>query len=208
MLVNAIAAHAFGPYTTGQSGYDVSYPQCPGTSAPSGSFGIIGVNDGRPFTVNPCFGNEYSGAANSVYINAAYAKAYRGNITLGCSTGPSTAWDIGCSEAETSMNDAGARSISMWWLDVETANSWSGNRSLNQATIQGAISRLEAAGPVGVYSTSSAWGRIAGSGFVPSGVSGVWVPAPQCQGTSSFINGATVWLTQRAVNNVDVDTAC
>lgn len=118
------------------------------------------------------------------------------------------AWEIGCSEAETSITDAGGRGVSMWWLDVETANSWSGNRSVNQATIQGAITRLGAAGPVGVYSTASAWGRIAGSGFVPSGVSGVWVPAPQCQGTASFIKGATVWLTQRVANNLDVDTAC
>ncbi|HVH64221.1 MAG TPA: hypothetical protein VNA65_11545 [Candidatus Dormibacteraeota bacterium] len=207
-MLNGIAVHAFGPYASGSGGYDVSYPQCPGTSAPAGAFGIIGANDGRPFTVNPCFGNEYRGAANSVYINAAYAKAYRGNITIDCSTGPSTAWDIGCSEAETSINAVAGHNVSMWWLDVETANSWSSNRSLNQAAVQGAISRLGSAGPVGVYSTAYAWGRIAGSDFVPTGVSGVWVPAPQCSGASSFITGATVWLTQRIVNNVDVDTAC
>lgn len=209
MLLNAVAAHAFGPYTAGQSGYDISYPQCPGTSAPSGSFGIIGVNDGRPFTVNPCFGNEYSGAANSVYMNTGYARAYRSNITVGCSTGPSTAWKIGCSEAETSLNSVGGRSVSMWWLDVETANSWSsGNLTPNRDTIQGAVTRLQATGPVGIYSTPAAWDKITGTGFAPSGVSGVWMPAAQCQGTASFINGSTVWLTQRVVNNLDADTAC
>ena len=210
LVLNAIAAHAFGPYTSGQTGYDISYPQCPGTSAPNGSFGIIGVNDGRPFSTNPCFGNEYSGVANSVYINTGYAKAYRSKITSGCSAGAqSVAWAIGCSEAETSLSSVGGRSVSMWWLDVETANSWSsGNLTPNRDAIQGAISRLQAAGPVGVYSTASMWSRITGSNFVPSGASGVWVPASQCQGTPSFINGVGVWLAQKVVNNLDVDTAC
>ena len=59
LLLNAVAAHAFGPYTGGQVGYDVSYPQCPGTSAPPApngitwNFGIIGTNHGRPLTPPP-----------------------------------------------------------------------------------------------------------------------------------------------------------
>jgi hypothetical protein len=205
-----LAAHAFGPYTTGQAGYDVSYPQCPGTSAPAGSFGIIGANDGRPFTLNPCFGAEYSGVANSAYINTGYAKAYRGNITSGCSaaSGGNQAWAIGCSEAEYSLTHVNA-APSMWWLDVETANSWSsGNLAPNRSAIQGAIERLKSSGPVGVYSTASAWRRITGGSFVPSDVAGDWLPAPSCAGATAFMPGTTVWLTQVTTNNVDVDTAC
>lgn len=203
-----MAAHAFGPYTTGQTGYDVSYPQCPGTSAPAGSFGIIGVNDGRPFTLNPCFGPEFSGAANSVYINTGYAKAYRSDITSGCSaaSGGNQAWAIGCSEAEYSFNNIRV-TPSMWWLDVETANSWSsGNLAPNRSAIQGALDRLKSTGPVGVYSTASAWGRITGGKFVPSSVAGDWVAGGSC--TTPFMPGTTVWLTQSVSGGVDHDTAC
>jgi hypothetical protein len=210
LVLNMVAAHAFGPYTSGQTGYDVSYPQCPGTSAPAGSFGIIGVNDGRPFTLNPCFGTEYSGTANSVYINTGYAKAYRSSITSGCSAASAgnQAWAIGCSEAEYSLNNIHV-APSAWWLDVETANSWSsGNLAPNRSAIQGAIDRLKGSGPVGVYSTAYAWGRITGGRFAPSDVAGDWLPAASCSGATPFMPNTTVWLTQVTTNNVDVDTAC
>jgi hypothetical protein len=61
--------------------------------------------------------------------------------------------------------------------------------------------------PIGIYPTARAWSRITGKNFAPA-VDGVWVPAQQCAGTSSFIAGVQVWLTQRIVNNLDVDTAC
>lgn len=208
LILNAIAAHAFGPYTSGQVGYDVSYPQCPGTSAPSGSFGIIGANDGRPFTLNPCFGNEYGGVANSAYINTGYARAYRSNLTSGCSSGPNLAWEIGCSEAEYALGHVSV-APSMWWLDVETANSWSsGSLQPNRETIQGAVDRFKSLGPVGVYSTASAWKRITGGGFTPAGVAGDWLPAASCSSATPFMPGTKVWLAQTTTNNVDVDTAC
>jgi hypothetical protein len=210
LVLNMLVAHAFGPYSTGQAGYDISWPQCNGYSVPIGSsFGVVGVNYGRPFTSNPCFGTEYSGLANSVYINLGYAKAYRADITPACSGGASTAWDIGCSEASMSIAAVGGASPSMWWLDVETANSWSsGSLAPNRDTINGAIGTLKTRGvPVGVYSTASAWKRITGTSFAPS-VDGVWVPAGQCQGTPSFIAGAHVWLTQQASTSIDGDTAC
>src|SRR5260370_36921525 len=81
------ALAATDPYPTGLTGYDVSYPQCGGTAA-AGSFGIVGVNGGRPFTNNSCLGAEYAAApkstAPSLYINTGYTGAYRNNITAGC----------------------------------------------------------------------------------------------------------------------------
>src|SRR5579864_6452329 len=77
------------PYTQGSTGYDVSYPQC-GAAAPTGAFGIIGVNGGRPFSNNACLAAEYSAApqspAPSLYINTGYSGAYRKDITSGCAT--------------------------------------------------------------------------------------------------------------------------
>jgi hypothetical protein len=49
-----------------------------------------------------------------------------------------------------------------WWLDVETANSWRGDKSLNVATLQGAVDYLESmeVAEVGFYSTPLLWWRV------------------------------------------------
>ncbi len=50
-----------------------------------------------------------------------------------------------------------------WWLDVEVANSWRDDRSLNVAALQGAADYLESMGAeVGFYSTPRLWNRITG----------------------------------------------
>jgi len=145
-----------------------------------------------------------------VYVNTGYAKTYRSRITAGCASGGTQAWAIGCSEAEYSLNQVGGRTPSMWWLDVETANSWSsGNLQPNRDAIQGLFDRLKSTGPVGVYSTAYAWTRITGGNFVPTGgIAGDWLPAPSCTGATAFMPGTVVWLTQVTTNNVDIDTAC
>jgi len=207
------AAAATDPYVSQTTGYDVSYPQCPGTTPPTGAFGVVGVNHGRPFTVNTCVGTEYGAAPRSplpsLYMNAAYSGAYRRNITSGCSvaSGGNQAWAIGCSEAEYSLQHAAGLSAAMWWLDVETANSWSsGNVSLNQSAIQGAVDRLNQTGlPVGVYSTASMWKTITGGTFTPNGLAADWVAAGSC---STPFTSSPVWLTQSTSGGVDYDTAC
>src|ERR1700716_3615906 len=63
------------PYPRATTGYDVSYPQCPGlVVAPDGAFGIVGVNGGKAFTYNPCLSREYKAAPRppSLYINTGY----------------------------------------------------------------------------------------------------------------------------------------
>jgi hypothetical protein len=176
---------------------------------PAGAFGVVGVNGGRPFIFNNCFAREYAaGPRPSIYMNTGYASVYRKNITRGCAAGPpSTAWAIGCSEAETSLTHAGSRSPAMWWLDVEVANSWSSNNlALNRATIQGATDRLARTGlPVGVYSTMLSWGTITGGVFTPSRSSAEWVAGGSC---STPFDGAPVWLSQLTTGAFDYDTAC
>ncbi|MBA3586938.1 MAG: hypothetical protein H0W41_04780 [Chloroflexi bacterium] len=50
-----------------------------------------------------------------------------------------------------------------WWLDVEDANSWRNDRSLNVAALQGAADYLESVGAeVGFYSTPRLWNRVTG----------------------------------------------
>lgn len=214
--LTAIAASASGPYTSGTTGYDVSYPNCRATPPSGSAFGIAGVNGGRPFTTNSCFAAEYSWAATtttsgaSVYINTAYAGAYRKNITPYCAAqSRPMAWQIGCSEADTSLKDVGSRTPTMWWLDVEIGNSWSSSSvALNQEAIEGAAARLKSAGApyVGVYSTAGSWRTITGGSYTPPSADAEWVAGGSC--TTPFDKNP-VWLSQRGtVGGVDSDQAC
>lgn len=49
-----------------------------------------------------------------------------------------------------------------WWLDVETANSWQRDRTLNVAALRGAVDYLESmdVAEVGFYSTPLLWWRV------------------------------------------------
>jgi len=74
LVANQVGAMA---YTSGSTGYDISYPQC-GGRYPTGAFGIIGVNGGYPFVYyNPCLANEYNHTPNpALYINTGYDPSY------------------------------------------------------------------------------------------------------------------------------------
>ncbi len=56
-------------------GWDISFPQCAGTGIvrlpASPAIGVVGVNDGRPFTTNPCLPAQaaWAGAALHAYMN-------------------------------------------------------------------------------------------------------------------------------------------
>ena len=56
-------------------GWDVSWPQCTGSGVqalPAAStLGIVGINDGRPFTTNPCLSAEFQWAQSTALTNAA-----------------------------------------------------------------------------------------------------------------------------------------
>lgn len=65
----AITANTTPSLTQGKTGYDVSWPQCStsntsGVSYTSpGNFAIIGANDGKAYTPNPCIPAEVTAAA-------------------------------------------------------------------------------------------------------------------------------------------------
>ena len=223
---------AVSPYSG--AGYDFSYVQC-GAAAPSAQFGIVGVNAGYPFTYyNGCLAAEYNAAPAgqaSVYVNTGYDPSYTAidgrHTEQDCATASSqviattaqqAAWAVGCSEAERDVAYAasqGAVAPAAWWLDVETANSWStSDLSLNRYTIEGIVTRLRASisAPIGVYSTSYQWVVITG-GYQPA-VDATWVATGQhtlkrarsyC--TSTSFTGAPIWLVQY-VATYDHDWAC
>lgn len=246
LLPNQVGAFA---YTSATYGYDLSYPQCgppvfipPSLASPSQSwnFGVIGVDGGWPFisTLHPgnaCLGQEYQGTVSpALYINTGYAAVYTdaNHTTPQCASlsrsinGNSSqrkAWAVGCSEASRSMAYAasqGANYPAGWWLDVETANSWSSNTSLNQYTIQGLVDAIHQKSPpsvpVGIYSTAGQWTGVVGSRRL-TGVAADWVatavPAQQAPAyCSQSFTGDPVWLVQYAAQygstSFDGDYAC
>lgn len=220
-------------YTSGSTGYDISYPQC-GGAYPTGAFGIIGVNAGYPFTYyNPCLADEVSHTSNAaLYVNTGYDPAYTRvdstHSTAACVTqsgsvsgNPSqqAAWAVGCSEASRSITYATAQGVtnpSSWWLDVETANSWSStDLSLNQYTLQGVVDTLLRQSPaaVGIYSTGYQWKTIVGS-LPVSGVLADWVAtgASTSKRARAYcgtgFTGAKVWFVQYIRSGFDTDYAC
>jgi hypothetical protein len=232
-----IGAAASGTYTPHTTGYDFSYPQCPGTSSPNtgASFAIVGVNGGYPFTYyNTCLNSEWATASKTnnaaVYINTGYDPSYTSvdgrHMTQDCATrsaavaGTSSqqlAWGVGCSEAQRDVAYAGGQGVAgqtMWWLDVEIGNSWStSDLTLNQYTVNGVLANLPAATPTGVYSTPQQWAQIMGSGF-KAPVAGEWHATGQGNLKrakpycgQAGFSGAPVWLVQYGYS-YDWDYAC
>jgi hypothetical protein len=155
VLVVATATLAIAASTTipaSSTGYDISWPQCNSVFPSSPGFGIVGVNDGAPFTVNTCLARELKwamGAANPMpafYLNSGNGgprgngdwpstqtspKICRGANSVPCSydygwnAGVASYADVVQAENVDGVASPNASAIaSPWWLDVETGNAW------------------------------------------------------------------------------------
>jgi hypothetical protein len=120
-------------------------------------------------------------------------------------------------------DDAYIRGISrpseyLWWLDVETDNSWSGDSNWNRAVLEGMASFFDSIGAdVGIYSSSYQWGKIVGT--VSSSSSLYTLPswlagASTAKGAKANCSeapltaGGKVTLTQFVYNGLDYDHSC
>jgi hypothetical protein len=223
------------PYASGAIGWDASFPQCGRGSAPPGGFGIVGLNQGRPFTTNPCLTKLWNWAAAlpgaSLYVNAAYSGSFARHLGPECEgTAPASirgpterrAWEIGCQEAAYNLSIS-PELPNAWWLDVEPANSWSRHRpALNRLAIMGLAHGLRRSGrPVGLYSYSPAWERITGevgwsppdastNWLAPTSVTGAAAAAEECgrSGFSGLPVALVQWLGADAEGHHDADRAC
>ncbi|PZS19500.1 MAG: hypothetical protein DLM54_06705 [Acidimicrobiales bacterium] len=218
------------PYRAFSRGYDISWPQC-GSPYPPQPFNmaIIGINDGRSFTGNPCLSSQARWAAQgapSSYMNVnapppGPPNSHDQNGPAGkCSAANPAclAYNYGYNAAVYSVSYANASGVQghRWWLDVELVSSddtyWTSNQSVNASAIAGAIAGLQARGMnVGIYSTSYQFRLIAG-GFSPR--LPVWVggapssnPGSEC-GPSFGFGGGPVWFTQFGAGAFDGDYSC
>jgi hypothetical protein len=120
---------------------------------------------------------------------------------------------------ETSVLVPASASGYPWWLDVETANTWQSDTSMNVADLQGMVAAAHAAGvvTVGIYSTASQWSQVAGSTTSASGSLWQlpdWIPgatslaAAQVNCSLPSFTGGVVKLTQWTAGGVDQDDSC
>ena len=196
-------------------GWDISWPQC-GKAYPPGPvhFAIIGLNNGRPFTWNPCFLHQYEWAKRvekhpAIYINTAFPKPEHTEANFGpyglCAA--DDGWCRGYNYGWNLANSVVLRTAqlgitpSTYWLDVETGNYWSGDRQNNSQVIRGAIDYFKQRSmPVGIYGTPYQWSLIAGSWASPgipiwtAGAQGVDMASQRCSPAYAFAGGTVVMV--------------
>lgn len=175
------------------TGYDISWPQCGTGLPESPAYSIVGVNGGRPHTANPCFAEQLAWADRSaeaaaalpsaVYVNTA-ATGPVGSVwwpAANTAGGAAIANPYGTCDGSASaacayihgytmaandaamVADAGGTARRMYWLDVETGNSWLPDKAANTAELEGMTAFLQSAGiEVGIYSTGFQFAQIVG----------------------------------------------
>ena len=233
MVVGAVAGRLTGANADHSAnrvpGYDISWPQC-GKAQPQEpiAFAIIGINNGRPFTANPCFMQQYQWArkyeANpAVYVNTDFPRPGRveGNVgpfgTCAAADEWCRAYNYGYNAAREAHVRATGLGVTpkMWWLDVETNNYWlSGYPYYNAQVIKGAVFYYEEQGlPAGIYGTPYQWGLVAGD-YKPglpvwtAGAQGVAAAALRCSSPAYAFAGGKVALVQYYDYGFDTNYEC
>src|SRR4051794_5774940 len=205
--------------TTWTHGYDVSWPQCSGTSAhhlPSGSprYVILGLTHGAGHTANPCLADQLAwarsrGTAVGGYLVPSYpTSAQRSAAATGaygvCTTLRCRLRNDGAAQASDAlrvMQQVGL-ALPMVWIDVEfrTGPAWSRVDARNRAVLHGVVRGLRDAGMrFGVYTTSYMWQHITGGwrlkvpNWLPAGNGDVTTAKSRCATTGT---GGPTWLAQ------------
>ena len=219
-------AHADFHYAS--RGYDISWPQCAGTvPGPNNGFGVVGVTNGRPYGLNPCFAEQVlqwgptQQHPASLYVNLEFyhdlgpmtQSGPGGNCGPGDVACPAYNW--GYHAAQWAMDQAKDRGIfsKMWWLDVEDNNYWSADQGQNTMVVRGAIQSVQDRGyQVGIYSSWNQWQDVT-NGW-RNGLA-QWVAGPGsydeaqswCTPSQSF-TGGPIWMVQYPDGDFDGDIAC
>ena len=197
----AVAAASVPPL-----GYDVSHPQCKKQLPADGGFAIVGVNGGHPFSTNKCVGEQLKWAlkktGHAVYVNSGYP-----------GTGDPVAYGRSAvDDAVAREHTQSTRGTAVWWLDVETANTWSGTQQENATVLDAMASRFQELGVrVGIYSTPHMWAEIAGDWnpglpiWYATGQSTVEAATPACDRSFAGSNTAVVQWVEKTKDGLLID---
>jgi hypothetical protein len=191
-------------------GADISFPQCaagPPAALPLG-FVIVGLNDGRPFTTNPCLGEQLAFARTrtgyAVYANI--DAPYSGDAA---GYGRQVALDI------LARLHAARLAPPVLWLDVELANHWS-TPAVDVAVIRAAVATLATGGVrAGIYSSPSMWAAITGDATLSLPVwtaavvsSYTQLPGWCATGLGGHPAAMAQYVASYGSRDVDVDVLC
>ncbi len=203
---------------------DVSWPNCKTTPSQVFRSGVIGATGGLSFRPNPCLGEQttwfmhYAVYINTGYPGNAHARRYQlsprvcGRYDSAC-----LAYNYGFNAAQYAMQQANLNNVhaNLWWLDVETENSWSSSPIVNRQSLLGAVAAIIQSLPfetkVGVYSYHGQWDLLTGK----------WrngLPAWSATGTTNrssankdcdepSFTGGEKWLSQYTAG-LDQSVAC
>jgi hypothetical protein len=229
-------------------GNDISWPQC-GSRLPTGqAFGIVGVTGGLANNTNPCLAQQLAWANKSVggtgqpkvalYVNTANPGAegswwptsntYRGKTVTnpygectGSYTDHACAYMYGYAKAYDDTTDRGISNPAsyLWWLDVETMNTWQTDKAANAADLEGMVAHFRSIGAqVGIYSTGYQWGQIVGTVSETSNLRNLrsWIAGAanasdakaRCTTSLPLTPGSPVVLVQFVSKNLDYNYSC
>lgn len=159
--VTAVAPAGSATYLSNFWGADISWPQC-ADSPPAGlplGFVVVGLNDGRPFTTNPCLGTQLAFARGRTGV------AIYENIDAPRYGDPTAYGEQVGLDAANRLRAIGLK-VPVLWLDVELINHWS-TPAVNVAVLRGAVAELAARGiQAGIYSSPQMWQQLTGSARV------------------------------------------
>jgi hypothetical protein len=162
------------PYTPHTTGYDVSWPNCTVQPPADNAWGVVGVTGGLVFSKNPCLRQQATWfRTTSLYINTGYPGIERAQRYASaphrCASDDESclAYNYGYASGQYAVKTAFAEGLysPVWWLDVETENSWSDSVDINRQALRGtadAVRRATAA-RIGYYSYPGQWDRITGA---------------------------------------------
>ena len=226
--------HRFHLARTAPLGVDVSHNRCGWALPTERAFGIVGVNAGLPRSTNPCFAAQKSWAEGSsggtsqpkmqVYVNTANPAnpGAAGSAWPCADLKASCAYQYGVDRAREDLAQVSGAAGYVWWLDVETENSWETSRDgkiRNRKVLEGMVDTMLGAGVagVGLYSSPTHWSAVVGS--VPAGSSLLgrpsWIAGATGVGTArqkcaqpALTAGGTVVMVQFVEGGFDRNVAC
>lgn len=212
-IVRSVPGHweASNPYSGMPIGYDVSWPNC-GATPPQTSWGVVGITGGISLRSNKCAVAEASWfKLHALYLNTGYPGGRRvwryAEAPKDCSVydPPCLAYNYGYAEGVYAVRLATRQGLhaSMWWLDVETENSWDDDPLVNRASIQGTIDAVQhetVIARVGIYSYPGQW-KLITRNWQPglpawAATGGTTHAAAEKACLSLSFTGGPLWMTQ------------
>ena len=121
---------------SGDTGYDISWPECGGAMPPPSSIAIVGVDGGHPFSQNPCLQQETAWAQSAttraqymvldspIGFTTPHVLEYAYHGPAGDCTATEYAcqtfnWGWNAANADLQNAAAGGATSDQWWLDIE-----------------------------------------------------------------------------------------